>query len=325
MKTKAIRMTAPGGPDVMQWVDVELGEPGPGEALVRHEAVGLNYLDVYFRMGMYPQPMPGALGAEGAGVVEAVGEGVTHVKVGDRVAYAGRPPGAYAQARIMPAKILLKLPEALSFEQGAAMMLQGLTVQYLLRQTYKVQAGDTIVLHAAAGGVGLIACQWAKALGATVIGTVSTPEKAALAKAHGCDIPVVTSSQKLVDVVKEATGGKGVPVVYDSVGKDTFMDSLDSLRPFGLMVSFGNASGPVPPVDIGMLAAKGSLYITRPTLMTYTENRSLLEPMAQELFDMVISGKVKIPVNQRYALSDVAQAHRDLEGRKTTGSTILIP
>ncbi len=323
--TKAIRIMQTGGPEVMQWVDVDVGEPGPGEARVRHEAVGLNYIDVYFRSGLYPQPMPGVLGMEGAGIVEAVGEGVNYVKPGDRVAYAGRPNGAYAQVRVMPAKLLMKLPDALSFEQGAAMMLQGLTVQYLLRQTYKVQAGDTIVLHAAAGGVGLIACQWAKALGATVIGTVSTPEKAALAKAHGCDIPVVAGQHKLVDVVKEATGGVGVPVVYDSVGKDTFMDSLDCLRPFGLMVSFGNASGPVPPMDLGLLSAKGSLYLTRPTLMSYTERRELLEPMANELFDMVVSGKVKIPVNQRYALKDVAQAHRDLESRKTTGSTVLIP
>ena len=323
--TKAIRIMQTGGPEVMQWVDVEVGEPGPGEARVRHEAVGLNYIDVYFRSGMYPQPLPAGLGMEGAGIVEAVGEGVTHVKAGDRVSYAGRPGGAYAQARVMPAKLLLKLPEALSFEQGAGMMLQGLTVQYLLRQTYSVKAGDTIVVHAAAGGVGLIACQWAKALGATVIGTVSTEEKASLAKQHGCDFPVITSQQKFVDVVKEVTGGKGVPVVYDSVGKDTFMDSLDCLRPFGLMVTFGNSSGPVPPVDVGVLSAKGSLFLTRPTLMSYTEHRHLLEPMAKDLFDVVINGSVKIPVNQRYALSDVAQAHRDLEGRKTTGSTILIP
>jgi len=323
--SKAIRINETGGPEVMQWVDVEVGEPGPGEVRVRHEAVGLNYIDVYFRTGLYKQPLPAGLGMEGAGVVEAVGEGVGHLKAGDRVAYAGRPTGAYAQVRVMPADIVVRLPESISFEQGAAMMLQGLTSQYLLRDSYRVQPGDTVLFHAAAGGVGLIACQWLKALGATVIGTVGSDEKAALAQAHGCDHTVIYTRESFVDRVKEITGGKGVAAVYDSIGKDTFNGSLDCLAPRGSMVSFGNASGPVPPVDISVLANKGSLRLTRPTLMTYVVHRELLEPMAAELFDVVGSGKVKIDVRQRYALSDVAQAHRDLEGRRTTGSTVLLP
>jgi len=323
--SKAIRINETGGPEVMQWVDVDVGEPGPGEVRVRHEAVGLNYIDVYFRTGLYKQPLPAGLGMEGAGVVEAVGEGVGHLKAGDRVAYAGRPTGAYAQARVMPADIVVRLPESISFEQGAAMMLQGLTSQYLLRDSYRVQPGDTVLFHAAAGGVGLIACQWLKALGATVIGTVGSDEKAALAQAHGCDHTIIYTRESFVDRVKEITGGKGVPVVYDSIGKDTFNGSLDCLAPRGTMVSFGNASGPVPPVDISVLGNKGSLRLTRPTLMTYVVHRELLEPMAAELFDVVGSGKVKIDVRQRYALADVAQAHRDLEGRKTTGSTVLLP
>ncbi|AOY91324.1 quinone oxidoreductase [Cupriavidus sp. USMAA2-4] len=323
--SKAIRITETGGPEVMQWVDVEVGEPGPGQVRVRHEAVGLNYIDVYFRTGLYKQPLPAGLGMEGAGVVEAVGAGVGHLKAGDRVAYAGRPTGAYAQVRVMPADIVVRLPESISFEQGAAMMLQGLTSQYLLRDSYRVQPGDTVLFHAAAGGVGLIACQWLKALGATVIGTVGSEEKAALARAHGCDHTILYTSESFVDRVKEITGGKGVPVVYDSIGKDTFNGSLDCLAPRGTMVSFGNASGPVPPVDISVLGNKGSLRLTRPTLMTYVVHRELLEPMAAELFEVVASGKVKIEVNQRYALSEVAQAHRDLEGRKTTGSTVLLP
>ena len=324
-KVKAIRMSQNGGPEVMQLVDVELGEPGPGEALVRHHAIGVNYIDVYFRTGLYPQPLPAGVGMEGAGIVEKVGPGVTYVKPGDRVAYSGRPPGAYSQARIMPAEILVVLPDELSFEQGAAMMLQGLTVQYLLNDTYKVKKGDTVLFHAAAGGVGLFACQWLKAIGATMIGTVGSPEKAALAKAHGCDHTILYRDEDFVEKVKEITGGKGVPVVYDSIGKDTFMKSLDCLSPRGMMVTFGNASGPVPPLDLSILGGKGSLKVTRPTLMTYVHNRSLLEPMAADLFQMVISGKIKIEINQRYPLADAAQAHRDLEGRNTTGSTILIP
>ena len=324
-KVKAIRMSQNGGPEVMQLVDVELGEPGPGEALVRHHAIGVNYIDVYFRTGLYPQPLPAGVGMEGAGIVEKVGPGVTHVKPGDRVAYSGRPPGAYSQARIMPAEILVVLPDELSFEQGAAMMLQGLTVQYLLNDTYKVKKGDTVLFHAAAGGVGLFACQWLKAIGATMIGTVGSPEKAALAKAHGCDHTILYRDEDFVEKVKEITGGKGVPVVYDSIGKDTFMKSLDCLSPRGMMVTFGNASGPVPPLDLSILGGKGSLKVTRPTLMTYVHNRALLEPMAADLFQMVISGKIKIEINQRYPLADAAQAHRDLEGRNTTGSTILIP
>lgn len=324
-KVKAIRMSQNGGPEVMKLVDIELGEPGPGEALVRHHAIGVNYIDVYFRTGLYPQPLPAGVGMEGAGIVEKVGPGVTHVKPGDRVAYSGRPPGAYSEARIMPAEILVILPDELSFEQGAAMMLQGLTVQYLLNDTYKVKKGDTVLFHAAAGGVGLFACQWLKAIGATMIGTVGSPEKAALAKAHGCDHTILYRDEDFVEKVKEITGGKGVPVVYDSIGKDTFMKSLDCLSPRGMMVTFGNASGPVPPLDLSILGGKGSLKVTRPTLMTYVHNRALLEPMAADLFQMVISGKIKIEINQRYPLADAAQAHRDLEGRNTTGSSILIP
>ncbi|MCG5260082.1 quinone oxidoreductase [Cupriavidus gilardii] len=323
--SKAIRIFENGGPEVMQWVDVEVGEPGPGEIRIRQEAVGLNYIDVYFRTGLYKQPLPGGIGMEGAGVVEAVGPGVTHLREGDRVAYAGRPTGAYAQVRVMPADIVVRLPDDISFEQAAAMMLQGMTVQYLVRDTYRVQPGDTVLLHAAAGGIGLIASQWLKALGATVIGTVGNDDKAALARAHGCDHTIVYTRESFLDRVKEITGGKGVAVVYDSIGKDTFNDSLDCLAPRGTMVSFGNASGPVPPVDISVLGAKGSLKLTRPTIMTYVTQRELLEPMAAELFDIVRSGKVRIEVRQRYPLAEVAQAHRELEARKTTGSTVLIP
>jgi NADPH2:quinone reductase len=325
IQAKAIRMFKTGGPEVMEWVDVEVGLPGPNEVRIKHEAVGLNYIDVYFRMGMYPQPLPGSLGMEGAGVIESVGTGVTHVKVGDRVAYAGRPLGAYSQVRVMPAETLVKLPDAISFEQGAAMMLQGLTVQYLLNDSYQVKPGDTVLFHAAAGGVGLIACQWLKALGATVIGTVSSEEKAALAKAHGCDYTINYTKENFVERMRELTGGKGVPVVYDSIGKDTFMQSLDCLSPRGMMVTYGNASGPVPPVDVSILGGKGSLKLTRPTIMTYVHNRALLEPMAADLFDRVLKGQVKIEVNQKYQLENVAQAHRDLESRKTTGSTVLMP
>ena len=323
--TKAIRISAVGGPEVMEYVDVEVGEPGAGEARVRQAACGLNYIDVYFRTGAYPQPLPAGLGMEGAGTVEAVGPGVTHVKPGDRVAYAARPPGAYAEARVMPAAALVKLPDAIDFATGAAMMLQGLTVQYLFRRTFPLRGGETILFHAAAGGVGLIACQWARALGATMIGTVGSDEKAELAKANGCVHTINYNKENFVERVKEITGGKGVPVVYDSIGKDTFTGSLDCLAPLGMMVSFGSASGPVPPFSLNELASRGSLFITRPTLFSYTAARGDLEAMAAELFSMVVSKKIRIDINQRYALKDVAQAHRDLEARKTTGSTILVP
>ncbi|OGB24950.1 MAG: quinone oxidoreductase [Burkholderiales bacterium RIFCSPLOWO2_02_FULL_57_36] len=322
---KAIRISKTGGPEVMEYVDVEVGEPGPGEARVRQAACGLNYIDVYFRTGLYPQPLPAGLGMEGAGVVEAVGEGVAHVKPGDRVAYAGRPPGAYAEVRTMPASNLVMLPDAIDFETAAAMMLQGLTVQYLFKRTFPLNGGETILFHAAAGGVGLIACQWARALGVTMIGTVGSDEKGALAKAHGCAHVINYNKENFVERVKQITGGKGVPVVYDSIGKDTFIGSLDCLSPLGMMVSFGSASGPVPPFGLNELASRGSLFITRPTLFTYTAKRADLEAMTADLFSMVESGKIKIDINQRYSLKDAGQAHRDLEARKTTGSTILIP
>ncbi|HJV72630.1 MAG TPA: quinone oxidoreductase [Noviherbaspirillum sp.] len=322
---KAIRIHAVGGPEVMEYVDVEVGDPGPGEARVRQVACGLNYIDVYFRTGAYPQPLPGGIGMEGAGVVEAVGEGVTHVKPGDRVAYAGRPTGAYAEARVMPAAVLVKLPASIDFETGAAMMLQGLTVQYLFRRTFHLRGGETILFHAAAGGVGLIACQWARAIGVTMIGTVGSDEKAELAKAHGCVHTINYNKENFVERVKEITGGKGVPVVYDSIGKDTFIGSLDCLSPLGMMVSFGAASGAVPPFSLNELASRGSLFITRPSVFTYTARREDLDVMAHDLFSMVEGGKIKIDINQRYALRDAAQAHRDLEERKTTGSTILLP
>ncbi|MEO6354681.1 MAG: quinone oxidoreductase [Burkholderiaceae bacterium] len=322
---KAIRVSKTGGPEVMEYVEVEIGAPGPGEAQVRNVACGLNFIDVYFRTGLYPQPLPAGLGMEGAGVVEAVGAGVTEVKVGDRVAYAGRPVGAYAEVRLMPAAALVRLPDAIGFETAAAMMLQGLTVQYLFRRTYRLQGGETILFHAAAGGVGLIACQWARALGVTMIGTVGSDEKGALAKAHGCGHVINYNTENFVERVREITGGKGVPVVYDSIGNDTFIGSLDCLSPLGMMVSFGNASGPVAPFTLNELASRGSLFITRPSLMSYTAKRDDLLTMASELFAMVESGKVTIEINQRYALKDVAQAHIDLEARKTTGSSILIP
>ncbi len=323
--TKAIRMQQTGAPDVMEYVDVDLPEPGIGEVLVRQMACGLNFIDVYFRTGLYPQALPGSLGMEGAGVVEAVGPDVTHINVGERVAYAGRPLGAYAEARVMPADILVKLPDSITFETAAAMMLQGLTVQYLFRRTFRLQGGETILFHAAAGGVGLIACQWARALGVTMIGTVGSDEKAELAKANGCVHTINYNKENFVERVKEITDGKGVPVVYDSIGKDTFVGSLDCLEPLGMMVSFGSASGPVPPFGLNELATRGSLFVTRPSLFNYTAKRDDLETMAAELFGMVESGKIKIDINQRYALKDVAQAHRDLESRKTTGSSILIP
>lgn len=321
----AIRIHETGGPEVMRWEEVDVGDPGPGQVRLRQTAIGLNYIDTYHRTGLYPIELPCILGMEAAGEVDAIGQGVDGLAVGDRVAYASPPLGAYAETRLMPADRVVKLPDAIDDRQAAAMMLQGMTAQYLLGETYRVQAGDTVLIHAAAGGVGLIACQWAKALGATVIGTVGSPEKAELAKAHGCDHPINYREEDFVARVKEITGGAGVPVVYDSVGKDTFDGSLDCLSPRGLMVLFGQASGPVPPFDLAKLAAKGSLYITRPTLFVYVAQRAALEKTAAELFDMVGSGKVKIEVNQTYPLKDAAQAHRDLEARKTTGSTILLP
>ena len=323
--TKAIRISRVGGPEVMELVDVDLGPPGPGEAQVRHEAIGLNFIDVYFRTGLYPQPLPGGLGMEGAGVVEAIGEGVTEVQVGDRVAYAGRPIGAYAQARNMPASQLMVLPDKIGFDTAAAMMLQGLTVQYLFHRTVPLKSGDTILFHAAAGGVGLIACQWAKVMGVTLIGTVGSEEKAALATEHGAHHVINYNKENFTERVREITGGKGVSAVYDSIGKDTFFGSLDCLQPLGTMVSFGNASGPVPPFSLSELASRGSLFVTRPTLMSYVATRPELEAAAKSLFGVVSSGEVKIDVRQRYKLADVAQAHIELEARKTTGSSILLP
>lgn len=323
---KAIRISQPGGPEVLRLENVGLPEPGPGEVVVRNHAVGLNYIDVYIRSGLYKQPSyPCGIGFEGAGVVEKLGPKVKDIKAGDRVAYGQGPLGAYAEARVMPAERLVKLPKEIDFKTGAAMMLQGMTVQYLIRRTYKVKKGETILVHAAAGGIGLILCQWAKALGVTVIGTVGSDEKAALAKAHGCKHPIVYTRDDFVERVKQITKGQGVPVVYDSIGRDTFERSLNCLRPYGLMVTFGNASGPVPPLELSTLAAKGSLYVTRPTLGTYVAKHADLLATARDLFTMVRSGKVKIRVNQTYRLADAASAHRDLEGRKTTGSTVLLP
>jgi NADPH2:quinone reductase len=322
--SKAIRIHSPGGPEVMKWEDVPTPEPGPGEALIKQEAIGLNYIDVYFRTGLYKAPsMPLVIGQEGAGTVIAVGANVTLVQPGDRVAYAGAI-GGYSTSRVIAADRLVKLPDGIDFMTAAAMMLQGMTAQYLLRRTYVVKPGDTIVAHAAAGGVGLILCQWAKHLGATVIGVVSTQEKAEIAKAHGAAHTVVGYGD-LVAEVKRITGGAMVPVVYDSIGKDTFGISLDCLAPLGLMASYGSASGPVPPVDIGVLAAKGSLYLTRPSLATYAAKRADLEKTAADLFDVVLKGAVKIQLNQTFPLKDAAAAHIALESRKTTGSTVLIP
>ena len=321
----AIRFHRTGGPEVLCLEEVEIGAPAPGEARVRHHAIGLNFIDTYHRSGLYPLPLPSGIGLEGAGVVEAVGEGVRDLAVGDRVAYAGGPVGAYSEVRCLPAERLLRLPEALSFETGAAMMLQGLTAAYLLRRTYRVQPGDAVLIHAAAGGVGLIACQWAKALGATVIGTVSTEIKAELARQHGCDHVILYTREDVAKRVREMTGGEGVAVVYDGVGKDTFMASIDSLRVRGTMVSFGNASGPVPPFEPLLLSQKGSLFFTRPILAHHTAKRDELLDLGGELFEKVLAGQVKIEVNQRYALAEAAQAHRDLEARKTTGSTVLVP
>lgn len=323
--TKAIRIHQPGGPEAMIWEDVTVADPGRGQARVRHTAVGLNFIDVYQRTGMYPLgDLPAVIGMEGAGVIEALGDGApADLHVGQRIAYADNPPGAYAEARIMPADRLVPLPDAIDDTTAAAMMLQGMTAEYLLRRTYAVQSGETILFHAAAGGVGLIACQWAKHLGATVIGTVGTDAKAELAKAHGCDHPIVYSREDFVARTKEITDGQGVPVVYDSVGKDTFQGSLECLQPRGLAVNFGNASGPAEPVAPLTLGKMGCLYMTRPSLMVYNAKREDLLASAAALFDVVINGHVKIEVNQTYALADAAQAHRDLEARKTTGSTVL--
>jgi len=324
---KAIRIHRHGGADEMRWEDVEVGQPGPGQARVRHTAVGLNFIDVYHRSGLYPiAQMPAGLGMEGAGVVEAVGSGVADLKPGDRVAYAGGAPGSYAEARLIAADILVKVPDGVDDRTAAAMMLKGMTAEYLLRRTIQVKAGDAILVHAAAGGVGLILCQWANALGATVIGTVGSEEKAKLANAHGCHHPIVTAGgQDFAKKVRDLTGGKGVRVVYDSVGKDTFMGSLDSLRPLGLLALFGQSSGPVEAFNPALLAQKGSLFLTRPTLFVYNAQRADLVGCAAALFDVVRSGKVRIEINQTYKLADAAQAHRDLEARRTTGSTVLIP
>jgi NADPH2:quinone reductase len=323
---KAIRIHETGGPEVMRFEDYDPGRPAAGEALVRHEAVGLNFIDVYQRNGTYPLPsLPAVLGMEGAGVVEAVGEGVTEVAAGDRVAYAGLPPGAYAEKRLIPAHRLVRLPDAISTRQGAAMMLQGMTARYLLHGCYKVKSGDRILIHAAAGGVGLIVCQWANHLGATVIGTVGSEKKAELARAHGCHHTILYDREDFTERTREITDGRGVDVVYDSVGQATFMKSLDCLRPMGMMVSFGQSSGLVAPFNPGILSAKGSLFLTRPTLMTYTARRDDLLEHAHDLFEVVQSGAVKIEVRQTYALSEAARAHADLEARKTTGSTILLP
>lgn len=318
----AIRVHEFGGPRVLHWEQVEVGDPGPGQVRLRQEAAGLNFIDVYHRTGLYQQPLPLVPGVEGAGVVETVGDGVSDLKVGDRVAYAG-PLGGYAEERLIDADKLVKLPDDVSAEQASGMMLQGMTVQMLLRSVFPVEKGDTILIHAAAGGVGLIMCQWAKALGVTVIGTVGTEAKAQLAAEHGCDHPIIYSKQDFVAEVTKLTDGEMLPVVYDSVGRDTFMRSLDCLRPRGLMVSFGNASGPPDPIAPGLLGQKGSLYLTRPTLFTYTATRPQLEQSAKELFAVVRDGKVKIEVNQSFPLKDAAEAHRALEGRKTSGSTIL--
>ncbi len=324
--TKAIRVHALGGPEVLRWEDVDPGTPKEGQVLVRQSAVGLNFIDVYFRTGLYPSPkMPFVLGMEAAGVVEAVGPSVSEFKVGDRVAYGAGAMGAYAETRLVPADKLVRIPEGIADQTAAAMMLKGMTAQYLLRRCYPVKRGDTVLIHAAAGGVGTIACQWAKHLGATVIGTVGSEEKAKRAAAHGCDHPIIYTKEDFVKRVRELTKGEGVPVVYDSVGKDTFMKSLDCLRPLGLLALFGQSSGPVEPFNLGMLAQKGSLYITRPTLATYTAKRVDLVATANELFDVVKRGAVKIEVNQTFPLKDAAAAHRALEGRKTTGSTVLLP
>jgi NADPH2:quinone reductase len=321
----AIRIHQTGGPEVLQWESVTVGEPGPGEARVRHTAVGLNYIDTYHRSGLYKLPLPSGIGLEASGVVEGVGPGVTDIAKGDRVAYCGGPPGSYAEVRVMPADKLVKLPDAVSDRSAATLMLKGLTVEYLFRQTFPLKGGETILFHAAAGGVGLIACQWARALGVTMIGTVGSDEKAALAKANGCAHTIVYTRENFVERVKELTGGQGVPVVYDSVGKDTFPASLDCLKRRGMFVSFGNTSGPIAAFDIGLLLQKGALFATRPSITMYAATRSDLLRMADELFALVKAGKLVSEARQTYALKDATQAHRDLEARKTTGATLLLP
>ena len=321
----AIRIHTPGGPEAMKWEEVAVGDPGQGEARIRHTAVGVNYIDTYHRSGLYKVPLPSGLGSEGAGVVEAVGAGVDWVKPGDRVAYCGGPLGSYSEARVMPAERLVKLPDGISDRVAATLMLKGLTTQYLFRQIYKLKAGDTILFHAAAGGVGLIACQWARALGVTMIGTVSSDEKAALAKANGCTHTIVYTRENFVERVKALTGGKGVPVVYDGIGKDTFPASIDCLSQRGTWVCYGASSGAVPAFDIMLLAQKGSLYATRPTLATYAAKREDLVAMATELFGLVLAGKIVSEPRQQFALKDAASAHRTLQSRATTGATILVP
>ena len=326
ISSRAIRIEHTGGPELLELVNVTVGDPGPGEIRIRHHAIGLNFIDVYQRSGLYALPLPLQLGMEAAGVVEAVGEGVTHLQVGDRAAYASQPPGSYCDLRVMPAKCVCKLPDAISFETGAAMMLKGLTAQYLLKRTQPqggLQPGDFVLFHAAAGGVGLIACQWAKAMGLQLIGTAGSDAKCALAKAHGAAFVINYATEDFSARVKEITAGKGVKVVYDSVGKDTWDKSLDCLAPFGLMASFGNASGPVAPFAPGILGAKGSLYVTRQTLFNHIATRESTQAMADDLFAVVESGQVTIRIDQRYPLAEVQQAHRDLEARKTTGCTIL--
>jgi len=321
-----VQIAQHGGPEEMKLVDLPVGQPGPGQIRIRHKAIGLNFIDVYQRAGLYAMPMPLSLGMEASGIIEAVGEGVTHLKVGDRAAYASNPPGSYSEERVMPAQSVCKLPDAITFETGAAMMLKGLTAQYLLKRTLPqggLKAGDFVLFHAAAGGVGLIACQWAKALGYQLIGTAGSDAKCQLAKDHGAAFVINYNTEDFAARVKEITGGKGVKVVYDSVGKDTWDKSLDCLMPFGLMASFGNASGPVAPFAPGMLGGKGSLYVTRQTLFTHIATRESTQEMADELFDVVVSGKVHIRIDQTYTLADIAQAHRDLEARKTTGCTII--
>jgi len=326
--SKTVRIEQTGGPEQLKLVDLSVGEPGPGEIRIRHHAIGLNFIDVYQRIGLYTLPLPASLGLEGAGVVEAVGEGVTHLKPGDRAAYAGGPPGSYCQRRVMPAQPVCKLPDSISFETGAAMMLKGLTAQYLLKRVQPqggLQKGDFIVFHAAAGGVGLIACQWAKALGLQLIGTAGSDEKCALAREMGAAHVINYNKEDFLPRVKEITSGKGVKVVYDSVGKDTWDRSLDCLRPFGLMASFGNSSGPPAPFAPGILGVKGSLYVTRQTLFTHIATRETNQEMADDLFDTVTSGKVTIRIGQTFPLSEVQQAHIALEARKTTGCTVLLP
>jgi len=327
-REKAVRIAAPGGPDAMRLDEVDVADPGAGEVRIRHHACGINYIDTYHRSGMYPLAMPHAIGMEGAGVIEAAGPGVTHLKKGDRAAYASQPPGSYCTARVMPAKNVVKLPDAISFETGAAMMLKGLTVQYLLKKTQPqggLHTGDHVLFHAAAGGVGLIACQWANAMGLNLIGTAGSDEKCAIALAHGAAHTINYAKEDFVAKVRELTGGAGVKVVYDGVGKDTFEKSLDCLSPLGLLASFGSASGAVPPFAVATLGAKGSLYLTRPTLFTHLATRENTQAMADDLFAMVASGKVKIAVERHYKLADAVQAHRDLEARRTTGASVLVP